>query len=76
MNLRWAYIWTLESGGMSNSKLNKLLYWVNSNSSKMKGSKRPVKFMLLLAALPAIAKQYSLQHLIIDLLEWFPQLGL
>jgi hypothetical protein len=28
---------------MSNSKLNKLLYWVNSNSSKMKGSKCPVR---------------------------------
>jgi hypothetical protein len=28
---------------MSNSKLNKLVYRVNSNSSKMKGSKRPVK---------------------------------
>jgi hypothetical protein len=43
MNLRYAYIWTLESGGMTNSKLNKLLYWVNSNSFKMKGSKRPVR---------------------------------
>jgi hypothetical protein len=28
---------------MPNSKLNKLLYWVNSNSFKMKGSKRPVR---------------------------------
>jgi hypothetical protein len=28
---------------MSNSKLNKLRYWVNSNSSKMKGSKRPAR---------------------------------
>jgi hypothetical protein len=27
---------------MSNSKLHKLLYWVNFNFSKMKGSKRPV----------------------------------
>jgi hypothetical protein len=43
MNLRQAYIWTLESGGISNFKLNKLLYRVNSNSSKMKGSKRCVR---------------------------------
>jgi hypothetical protein len=28
---------------MPNSKLNKLLYCVNSNSFKMKGSKRPVR---------------------------------
>jgi hypothetical protein len=33
----------LESGEMTNSKLNKLLYWMNSNSSEMKGSKRPVR---------------------------------
>jgi hypothetical protein len=29
----------------TNSKLNKLLYWVNSNSSKTKGSKRPIRQM-------------------------------
>jgi hypothetical protein len=33
------------------------------------GEEISLKFMLLLAALPAIAKQYSLQHLVIDLLE-------
>jgi hypothetical protein len=41
MNLRYAYIRTLESGGMLNSELNKLVYLVNSNFFKIKGYKRP-----------------------------------
>jgi hypothetical protein len=39
INLRYAYNWTSESDEMSNFKLNKLLYWVNSNFSKIKGLK-------------------------------------
>jgi hypothetical protein len=33
----------LESGGMLNSKPNRSLYWINSNSSKINRSKHPIK---------------------------------
>jgi hypothetical protein len=39
MNLRHAYIYTLESYKISNSKLNSLVHKVDSNFSKIKGSK-------------------------------------